>query len=140
MPLPKLLTPHTDPCVLLAAPWVLAPRLAERALGLVDEWQRVTPSGYPAPALYIISGYRDPERNAEVGGAPNSCHVVCPSRAFDLRMGTIEGLDRQAQELWAILGGMWKLMGGRWGGDFSHDGAGINEREMNHFDLGPCLP
>ncbi len=49
-------------------------------------------------------------------------------------------------EIWAILGGMWEFsFGGRWGGRFSSDDpgdiniAGINTREMNHFDRGPCM-
>ena len=104
---------------------------------LVKQWQRVTPEGRPAPQLLIISGYRTPERNAEVGGAPNSCHIQCPARAVDLRMGNIEGLDNV--ELWSILGGMWRLMGGRWGGNFG-SATEVNTREMNHFDIGPCTP
>jgi len=79
------------------------------------------------PGLYIISGFRTPARNAEVDGAPRSLHMACPSRAADLRVGTVEGVSSEA--VWAILGGMWRLMGGRWGGNF-------RDPDLNHFDLG----
>ena len=79
------------------------------------------------PGLYIISGYRTPARNAEVGGAPNSFHTFCPSLAADLRVGSVQGLG--SDEVWAVLGGMWRLMGGKWGGTFSTP-------DLNHFDIG----
>lgn len=79
------------------------------------------------PGLYIISGYRSPAHNADVGGAPRSFHTACPSLAADLRVGSVPGLD--SNEIWAILGGMWRLMGGKWGGTFSTP-------DPNHFDIG----
>jgi len=79
------------------------------------------------PGLYIISGYRTPSHNAELGGAPASFHIRCPSLAADLRVGRVAGLG--SNEVWAILGGMWRLMGGRWGG-------GFDSPDPNHFDIG----
>jgi len=79
------------------------------------------------PGLYIISGYRTPTHNADVGGVPASFHTRCPSLAADLRVGRVAGLG--SNEVWAILGGMWRLMGGKWGGTFSTP-------DPNHFDIG----
>lgn len=79
------------------------------------------------PGIYIISGQRSPAHNAEVGGAPNSFHLHCPSLAADLRVGSVAGLG--SDEVWAILGGIWRLMGGRWGGTF-------RTPDPNHFDIG----
>lgn len=106
---------------------------------------RLTPPGIRGPSLFIISGYRSPETQARVNpSVTRSCHVQCPSLAADLRVGSIEGLE--SVEVWTIIGGLWGFeFGGRWGGRFSSDDpaeiniAGINTREMNHFDLGPCL-
>lgn len=83
------------------------------------------------PGLYIISGYRTPEHNRSIGGAPNSFHTACPSLAVDLRIGPTPGID--TFDIWAMLGGMWKLMGGRWGGDFT-------PIDPNHFDLPEFRP
>jgi len=79
------------------------------------------------PGLYIISGYRSPSHNADVGGVPGSFHTACPSLAADLRVGNVAGLG--SDEVWAILGGMWRLAGGKWGGTFSPP-------DPNHFDIG----
>ena len=79
------------------------------------------------PGLYIISGYRSPSHNRNVGGAPNSFHTACPSLAVDGRVGRVQGLD--SDEVWSILGGMWRLAGGKWGGTFSPP-------DPNHFDIG----
>jgi len=83
------------------------------------------------PGLQIVSGYRNEKLNREVGGAPDSYHLRCPSLAADLRFGNIEGLEHSpsAEGVWAILGGRWRWMGGRWGGQFI-------DPDPNHFDLG----
>jgi len=79
------------------------------------------------PGLYIISGYRSPRHNAEVGGVAGSFHTACPSLAADLRVGDVAGLG--SDEVWSILGGIWRLMGGTWGGTF-------RTPDPNHFDIG----
>jgi len=79
------------------------------------------------PGLWIISGYRTPAHNADVGGVPGSFHTACPSLAVDLRVGNVAGLN--SDEVWSIIGGMWRLMGGKWGGSFSVP-------DPNHFDIG----
>lgn len=136
MPIAQRVGMDTSVCD-ISTRWTLDATLATMVISMRHEWHGVTPKNWRSPSFYIISGYRTPEHNAEVGGAPNSCHAQCPSRAVDLRMGGIEGVE--TPELWALLGGIWKLMGGRWGGDFGTGGLGINQREMNHFDIGPCL-
>jgi len=113
-----------DACA-LANRWALSPSLAGMLVRL--EGQASREFGRWWPGLYIISGYRDPSHNRDVGGAPNSFHTSCPSLAADLRVGTVAGLD--SNEVWAILGGMWRLMGGRWGGTF-------RTPDPNHFDIG----
>lgn len=101
--------------------------------------ERLTPAGIRGPDVLIISGYRTPEAQASLNPTvTRSCHVQCPSMAVDLRLGIIEGIDQTTPELWAILGTYWEQMGGRWGGRFGVPIGQINEREMNHFDLGPC--
>jgi len=79
------------------------------------------------PGLYIISGFRTPQHNAEVGGVEGSFHTACPALAADLRVGNVAGVG--SDEVLAILGGMWRLMGGRWGGAF-------REPSPAHFDIG----
>jgi len=106
--------------------WKLDPFLW-RMLSRMDEWAS-TEFGtveIPYPGLWILSGHRTPEENDQVGGAPDSRHLHCPSQAVDLRFGSVAtGLDHA---IWAWFGAKWKLLGGRWGGDFGDD---------NHFDLG----
>jgi len=79
----------------------------------------------PYPGLWIVSGHRSRDRNEQVGGAPDSRHLDCPSTAVDLRFGSVAGVSAPA--IWAWFGANWKWLGGRWGGDFGDD---------NHFDLG----
>ncbi len=109
----------------LANRWNLDPTLASMLVRLentaAQEFSRFW------PGLYIISGYRSPSHNADVGGVPGSFHTRCPSLAADLRIGNVAGVD--TAEIWAILGGMWRLMGGKWGGTFTTP-------DLNHFDIG----
>jgi len=113
-----------DPCQ-LADRWLLDDGLADMLVRL--EHQAAREMGRYWPGLFIISGYRSPRHNADVGGAPNSFHTACPSLAADLRVGRVAGLG--SDEVWAILGGMWRLMGGKWGGTF-------RTPDPNHFDIG----
>ena len=113
-----------DPCQ-LADRWSLSESLARKLVHL--ESQARSEFGKWWPGLFVISGYRDPVKNAEVGGVPNSFHTYCPSLAADLRVGNMAGFG--SDEIWAILGGMWRLSGGRWGGTFSNP-------DPNHFDIG----
>lgn len=108
--------------------WKLDPSLASRLVRL--EQQASEGFGRYWPGLYIISGYRSPRHNADIGGAPQSFHTSCPSLAADLRVGSVAGLG--SDEVWAILGGMWRLMGGKWGGTF-------RTPDPNHFDIGGGL-
>jgi len=129
---------------MLATRWLLAPSLAEMVVRMERlAGERFAAPGIPWPGIWIISGHRSQETQAELNPSVKaSCHTVCPALAVDLRVGSLAGVD--SVEVWSILGGMWRLMGGRWGGNFSSDDpseiniVGINTREMNHFDLGPC--
>lgn len=119
----------SDPCA-LADRWTLDPTLAGMLVRLqerVREEFRRAGSPYPFPDIYVISGFRTPAHNADVGGVPNSLHTRCPSMAVDIRVGSVAGL--QNNEILAILGGIWRLMGGRWGGSF-------RDPDPPHFDLG----
>jgi len=116
-----------DGC-LLADRWILDSRLADMLVRL--EHQAAQEFGKFWPGLYIISGYRTPSHNADVGGVSGSFHTFCPSLAADLRVGRVAGVD--SNEIFAILGGMWRLMGGRWGGTFSTP-------DPPHFDIGGAL-
>lgn len=115
-----------DPCQ-LANRWKLDPALASMLVRLEEQASREF-RGWLAP-LYVISGYRSPRHNADVGGAPNSFHIRCPSLAADLRIGKLSGRLPGDAEIWAILGGMWRRMGGKWGGTFV-------QPDPNHFDIG----
>lgn len=140
MPLPEVVNDETTACG-ISMRWTLDPKLAEMVIALARfTRERLTPAGIRGPAIIIISGYRTPETQAGLNPTvAKSCHVKCPALAVDLRLGIIEGIDRLAPELWAILGTYWEQMGGRWGGRFGVPIGRINEDEMNHFDLGPCI-
>lgn len=118
----------TDACR-LSERWTLDPTLADMLVLMELKAKReFAVAGVSVwPGLWVISGFRTETQNREVGGAPNSRHLECPSRAADLRIGQVQGLS--SDELWAILGGIWRLMGGRWGGTFATP-------DPNHFDLG----
>ena len=117
----------TDACTIEVG-WDLQPRLADMLVRMQEHFTAAFQrSGIPFPQIWIISGRRTPAHNAEIGGAPDSRHVRCPSEAVDLRIGSIRGLD--SREIWSMLGGWWELNGGRWGGRFT-------KMDPNHFDLG----
>jgi len=144
VPRPLLPERVTDDACGLARRWALDTSLA-RGLVALNRWQkeRFAASGFRGPDLWIVSGYRTPERNSQLpGAAENSLHTSCPAMAVDLRLGQSDG-RLTPLEVWAILGGRWRLTtGGRWGGNFSDPAKGIppmigqNAREQNHFDLG----
>ncbi len=140
--LPQLIV-EADACS-LSGRWLLDPIFAQNLVELgAFVAEQLTPEGIRGPSLWIISGYRSTQLQAALNPAvENSCHTTCPAVAADLRLGSFS-LGREEANLWAILGGWWKLhTAGRWGGDFSFPGSrpgDINVREMNHFDLGPCL-
>lgn len=118
----------TDDC-LLANRWTLDPTLARMLVRLeaMARSEFEVPGIFRWPGLFVISGYRSPRHNRDVGGSPNSLHTACPSLAVDLRFGRVPGRMPGDQQVWEILGGMWRLLGGRWGGSFD---------DPNHFDLG----
>jgi len=118
-------TPIGNDACQLSNRWKLSPVLASMLVRL--EQQASAELSGLWPGLYVISGYRSPTHNADVGGVTNSFHTRCPSLAVDLRVGSIRGLG--SEEVWTILGGMWRLMGGRWGGSF-------RSPDFNHFDIG----
>jgi len=105
----------------------------EQKLSQMQQWWTSIRTGISVrgfrtfPPFFIISGFRTEQHNREIGGAPNSRHIQCPSTAADLRVGNISGVE--SDEIWAMLGGWWRLHGGRWGGTFSTP-------DPNHFDLG----
>lgn len=120
----------------IAEKWGLAPHVADMLVLLElkaeQEFRDIRIPWLRWPGLFIVSGYRSPQLNKEVGGAKNSFHLNtdasgCPlSLAVDLRVGQVPGVS--TFELWAILGGMWQRLGGRWGGSFSTP-------DPNHFDV-----
>jgi len=104
----------------------------------LDRWadREIARTGLRWPGIFIVSGHRDRESQAEINpDAPSSLHTRCPSLAVDLRVGEIAGWPG-VNAIWELLGGRWKLMGGRWGGDFTAGQPGVNREEQNHFDLG----
>ncbi len=127
----------TDACR-LSARWKIEPIVA-RMLVELNLWASVSIEQaslrlFHWPGLFIISGHRARARQLEVNpDVPNSLHMRCPSPAVDLRVGRIPGIA--TVPIWSWLGAKWKLMGGRWGGDFTGGQPGVNEREMNHFDV-----
>lgn len=40
--------------------------------------------------MVVSSGYRPPEHNAKVGGAPNSCHLTCEATDFKDKDGELK--------------------------------------------------
>jgi len=122
-----------DAC-LLQRRWLLDSTLVQM-LQALDRWgdQQVTRAGFRWPGLFIISGHRTGEMQAEVGpDSPASLHTRCPSLAVDLRVGNVQA-SVTGDAIWDWLGARWALMGGRWGGRFS-------KRDENHFDLGVEIP
>lgn len=96
----------------------------------LDAWaeRQFAAEGLRWGGLWIISGYRSPQSQAELNPlAPDSLHTTCPAMAVDLRVAGSPA-STTPFEFWAWLGTKWKMMGGRWGGDFSR-------RDPNHFDL-----
>lgn len=93
----------------------------------MDDWASTefSKAGLPYPGLIVISGFRTRTHNTAIGGAPNSRHLTCPSRAVDLQFGSVPGVS--APTIWAWFGAKWRSLGGRWGGEFE---------DPNHFDLG----
>lgn len=139
MPLPQLLEPQTDVCQ-LADRWKIDIRLSVMlTIMRVEVGRDARWRGFAGqePSLYMISGYRDPERQAAIcrdledGGSGRPCadpsrstHTSCPATGADLR---VEGM---AGSVYELLGAIWKRLGGRWGGEFSSP-------DPNHFDMGP---
>jgi uncharacterized protein YcbK (DUF882 family) len=76
--------------------------------------------------LVVISGRRNGNVNAEVGGAERSLHLY--GLAFDLQVAGF-GRDELHPYFWQTLGEWWESLGGRWGGRFS-------SADVNHFDTG----
>jgi len=98
----------------------LQPFLQAYVVAMVDG---IRQEGIP---LQVISGRRNANVNAEVGGAEKSLHLQ--GLAFDL---AVEGYRRDEIHpyFWQYLGEWWESVGGRWGGRFSAP-------DVNHFDVG----
>lgn len=94
-----------------------------------DAAWRAKVSLFQWPGIYIISAQRSPRHNKDVGGAPDSLHLRCPSLAVDIRVGGVATGDA-ANPILDWLGARWMTMGGRWGGLFS------SGPDRPHFDLG----
>lgn len=81
------------------------PEKMDRAFLLrLTEARRLTATVPDAPArgvpFRIVSDYRDPEKNAAVGGVPRSAHTELPCAAVDLRV--ISSYERFAV-VWSLL-------------------------------------
>jgi hypothetical protein len=136
MALPQLIEPQTDVCV-LADRWKISIQLAVRLIllrSLAGRNPGFRGTAGEVPRLFIISGYRDPERQAQIcreapPGRPcahpdRSTHTSCPATGADLR------IESGPPDAWALLGTIWtRELGGRWGGEFETP-------DPNHFDLG----
>jgi len=118
-----------DPCM-LARRWVLAPLLAEGLIRL-DRLarERFASSGLHWPGLWIVSGNRSKEAQADLNPAvQDSLHVECPALAADVRVGSTAG--QSSESLLGFAGGLWQAMGFRWGGTFR------DFPNPAHFDVG----
>jgi len=118
----------TDSCS-LSRRWLISPRLAHMVIRLEALASDLfSAEGLRWPGLYIISGYRSPEKQAHLNPlAPQSKHTRCPALAVDLRVGDLPA-STTPLELWLFVGQLWKTLGGRWGGDFRP------EPDNNHFE------
>jgi uncharacterized protein YcbK (DUF882 family) len=111
---------HTGPDPSFVMIRSLQPFLQPYAIAMVNG---IRQEGIP---LQVISGRRNANVNAEVGGAERSLHLS--GLAFDVQ---IEGYRRDEVHpyFWQYLGEWWESVGGRWGGRFS-------VQDVNHFDTG----
>ncbi len=126
--------PIGDDSCLLAQGWILDPALAEGLVAMQRfSWDKLAPAKLRGPDLWIISGWRSEEAQADLNPLiTRSRHTFCPSMAADLRVGDLPATITQP-DIWQLLGGWWKFnVHGRWGGDFPPTGR----FELNHFDLG----
>jgi hypothetical protein len=107
--------------------WSIAPIVAQALLAMEEVARRdFAAQGLPWPGLYVISGYRSREHQAQVNPAVlSSFHTTCPALAVDLRVGDLPAST--TAEFWPYLGQIWKSLGGTWGGTFD---------DPNHFDFG----
>jgi hypothetical protein len=98
----------------------LQPFLQPYAIAMVNG---VRAEGIP---LIVISGRRNANVNAELGGAETSLHLR--GLAFDVQ---VIGYTRDELHpyFWQWLGAWWESLGGRWGGRF-------RPADVNHFDTG----
>lgn len=124
------LNPETDPCQ-LATRWKISLQLARRLVRMASEPD--LPFG-----LSIISGYRTPERQAEVGTLPAcssgrrpcSTHTTCPATGADIWPSVAV-----TNAVKAHFGRAAVYAGLRWGGGSPLDGDGF-PTDWNHVDLG----
>lgn len=115
------------------ARWGIREDIAHKALELGSCFRIAT-----GRELYIISGYRSPEKQRELRaqGRPAadpalSNHTVYPALAFD-----VDAFPDPTKEQKLLLGQCGLCIGLRWGGGSRLDDNGI-PTDWNHFDLGP---
>lgn len=128
--IPLAITPSTDPC-LLGTRWLLSLDLSRRLVRMASE------PDLPF-RLSIISGYRSPEHQAEVGTLPAcssgrrpcSTHTTCPATGADLWPSVAV-----TNAVKAHFGRAAVYAGLRWGGGSPLDADGFPV-DWNHVDLG----
>jgi len=118
----------------LSRRWLLEPALACAVVEVEDLAERsMAASGIRWPGLFILSGHRTANQQAEVNPfSEASHHRCCPSLAVDLRVGDIPASSTPHQ-VWKELANFFSAFGIRWGGDFSD--PELASAELNHFYL-----
>lgn len=118
----------------LSRRWLLEPALACAVMGVEDLAERSAAiSGIPWPGLFILSGHRTANQQAEVNPfSEASHHRCCPSLAVDLRVGDIP-VSITPRPVWEEVANFFSVFEVRWGGDFSD--PELASAELNHFYL-----
>jgi len=137
MPLARTEHVHTpvagNDSLCLQRQWNISADLADKLIRAEDlAAQSFSSEGLCWPGVWIISGHRTREEQAEINpDFPNSLHRRDPSVAVDILLGNLPGPENDP--LLAHFAIFWKALFGRWGFD------AYGPAEQNHFDLGTSL-